>query len=199
MEKTKTRKRLAGSVALIVVLSVCLLTSTIALAYTLLRVDNNLFATGKVDIALCDESGRELGEYDRLIEEDEFLFEPGMTVKKAFSVKNKSTCEVYYLVYMSNVGGSLADVLQVSILEGNYETRQDLANGKVLFRGTPSQLKRDFVKAADSELKIGAQQDLTLVIYFPEHIGNEAQNGELRFSLCAEATQVRNNLEREFN
>ena len=51
MEKTKTRKRLAGSVALIVVLS-----------------------------------GRELGEYDRLIEEDEFLFEPGMTVQKAFSV-----------------------------------------------------------------------------------------------------------------
>lgn len=191
MTERKTRSRLTGGIIAVIVLAVCLVVTTVALAYSIASVRDNTFATGGVRINLND------GE--PVIRPDEFLFEPGMTVKKAFSVKNKSTCEVYYRVYMSNVGGSLADVLQVSILEGNYETRQDLANGKVLFRGTPSQLKRDFVKAADSELKIGAQQDLTLVIYFPEHIGNEAQNGELRFSLCAEATQVRNNLEREFN
>lgn len=191
MTERKTRSRLTGGIIAVIVLAVCLVVTTVALAYSIVSVRDNTFATGGVRINLND------GE--PVIRPDEFLFEPGMTVKKAFSVKNKSTCEVYYRVYMSNVGGSLADVLQVSILEGNYETRQDLANGKVLFRGTPSQLKRDFVKAADSELKIGAQQDLTLVIYFPEHIGNEAQNGELRFSLCAEATQVRNNLEREFN
>lgn len=79
-EQNKTVKKLTASVAAVIVLAVCLCVTTFALAYSVVAADNNLFRTGVIKINLND------GE--PVIEEHEFLFEPGMTVEKPFFIEN---------------------------------------------------------------------------------------------------------------
>ena len=74
MTERKTRSRLTGGIVAVIVLAVCLVVTTVALAYSMISVRDNTFATGGVRINLND------GE--PVIRPDEFLFEPGMTVKK---------------------------------------------------------------------------------------------------------------------
>ena len=93
-------------------------------------MENNYFRTGEVKLNLND------GE--PIISEHEFLFEPGMTVKKDFFIRNESTWDVYYRIYFDNISGGLADVLDVTIKNG--ET--------VLYSGKPSELVRSSVPAA---------------------------------------------------
>ena len=65
---------MTGSIVLAVILSICLCMTTFALVYATVSVDNNIFNTGKVEINLNDGNP--------VISEHEFLFEPGMTVKR---------------------------------------------------------------------------------------------------------------------
>ena len=39
----------------------------------------------------------------------------------------------------------------------------------------------------------GQRRNLTVVFHYPESSGNETQNLDLTFTLCAEATQTKNN------
>ena len=102
MTERKTRSRLTGGIVAVIVLAVCLVVTTVALAYSMISVRDNTFATGGVRINLND------GE--PVIRPDEFLFEPGMTVKKDFFIENDSTGTVYYRLYFAGVSGDLADV-----------------------------------------------------------------------------------------
>lgn len=173
-------KRLALSIAAIIVMSICLAVTTFALIYSTVSVDNNFFATGIVKINLNDGKP--------VINENEFLFEPGMTVVKDFFIKNESTDSVYYKIYFGNVDGDLANYLDVKILMG--ET--------VLIEGRASNLTKKNVSALDDYLRTGEKRDLKIVFHFPEEIGNCAQNAYLSFDLCADAVQTRNNRYREF-
>ena len=130
MSKSKTTKRLTTSVATIVVLAVCLCITTFALVYSTVAVDSNLFQTGKIKVNLND--GRPV------IEEDEFLFEPGMTVNKDFTLSNTGTADVYYKLYFRDVSGELADVLEVTLTDGS----------DVLYTGTLSGLTRSTAATA---------------------------------------------------
>ncbi len=179
--KNKTAKRLTASVAIILVLSCCLAITTFALVYSMVSVEDNLFVMGTVQINL--NNGKPV------IEEHEFLFEPGMTVKKDFFVKNESSCDIYYKLYFQNVSGGLADVLEVKICDGD----------KVLFEGTPSELNRAVVGAADDVLRLNEKRDLQIYFHFPEEAGNEAQNLYLSFDFSADAVQVKNNTNKEFD
>lgn len=76
MSRPKTAKKLTASIATVIILAVCLCITTFALAYSMVAVDNNLFQTGEIKVNLNDGKP--------VIEEDEFLFEPGMTVEKDF-------------------------------------------------------------------------------------------------------------------
>lgn len=181
MKKHKTASRLTGSIVLIVVLAVCLAVTTFALVYASVSVNNNLFQTGEVHINLNDGKP--------IIRESEFLFEPGMTVNKGFFVKNESSCDIYYRVYFDNISGGLADVLEVTIRDGE----------KTLYSGKASELTRKNVIAADDLLKIDEKRTLTASFHFPEESGNEAQNLSMSFTLCAEATQTKNNPNRLFD
>ena len=69
-----TAKRLTGGIAAVVILAVCLTVTTFALVYAAVSVENNIFRTGQVKLNLNDGVP--------VIQEHEFLFEPGMTVKK---------------------------------------------------------------------------------------------------------------------
>lgn len=180
MAETKTAKKLTGGIVAIIVLAVCLCITTFALVWATVSVENNLFHTGTVKINLNDGKP--------VIEEYEFLFEPGMTVEKDFFIENESTCDIYYKLYFDNVNGGLADVLQITVK--NEE--------KTLYQGTAENLKRNAVAAADDVLKIGERQELTVYFYFPEEAGNSAQNLTLTFDMCADAVQTKNNPKRVF-
>ena len=173
-------KKLAISVVLLTVLSLCLCVTTFALTYSIVTVENNIFSSGYVSINLNDGKP--------IIEEDEFVFEPGMTVKKDFFIKNNSSWSVYYKLYFDNVDGELADSLLISISDGD----------RILYSGTAKTLDKS-VLAADDELAIGEKRELTVTFHFPNNLGDKLQNQELTFDLCADAVQTKNNTEKLFN
>ena len=175
MAETKIPKRLTGGIIAIIVLALCLCVTTFALVYASVSVEDNLFHTGEVKINLNDGKP--------VIREHEFIFEPGMTVKKDFFIENDSTWDVYYRLYLDNISGGLADVLTVTIKDGD----------KVLYTGTANELTRQNVAAADDTLKIGQRRNLTVIFYYPENSGNKTQKLDLAFAMCAEATQTKNN------
>ncbi len=176
----KTAKRLTLSVVIILLLTFCLAITTFALVYSMVAVENNLFVTGTVQINLNDGKP--------VIKDNEFLFEPGMTVKKDFFIQNESTCDVYYKLYFTNVSGGLADVLEVRICDGE----------KVLFAGTPNELNRKAVGAADDLLRLNEKRELQIYFHFPEEAGNTAQGLFLSFDFTADAVQTKNNPDRVF-
>ncbi len=180
-KQNKTAKRLTASVVIIILLCICLAVTTFALVYSMVSVDDNLFVTGTVQINRTDGKP--------VIKDNEFLFEPGMTVKKDFFVKNESSCDIYYRLYFQNVSGGLADVLEVKICDGD----------KVLFEGTPAELNRTAVGAADDILRLNEIRELQIYFHFSEEAGNEAQNLFLNFDFAADATQVKNNVNKEFD
>lgn len=180
MSETKTAKKLTGGIVTIIILAVCLCITTFALVYASVSVNDDLFHTGTVHVDL--NGGKPV------IQEHEFLFEPGMTVKKDFCIQNERTWDVYYRLYLDDISGGLADVLTVTILDGD----------KVLYSGTANELTRQNVAAADDTLKIGQRRDLTVLFHYPEDKGNDTQDLDLTFTLCAEATQTKNNPDRLF-
>ena len=183
MHKTETARKLTAGIIAIIVLSICLCITTFALIYANVTIENNLFHTGPIEINLNDGKP--------VIEIDEFIFEPGMTVEEPFFVENKGTWKAYYKVYFDKVEGGLGDVLEITIKEKDSD--------EVLWHGTANQLTRDKVIAAKDPLAIAEKKDLTISFYFPTDRGNEAQNLNLEFKLCAEATQEKNNPNAEFN
>jgi hypothetical protein len=179
-KKEKTAKKLTASILIIFLLGLCLVITTAALVYSMVSVDDNLFQAQTVQINLNDGQP--------VIREDEYIFEPGMTVKKDFFVQNESTCDVYYRLYFKNVSGGLANVLQVKICDGD----------KVLFEGTPAQLNRTNVAAADDLLHVDEKRNLQIYFHYPEEAGNDTQMQYLTFDFAADATQVRNNTNKVF-
>ncbi len=181
MTKTNTARKLTAGIITIIVLSICLCITTFALIYANVTIENNLFETGTIEINLNDKNP--------VITEDEFLFEPGMTVKKDFFIENKSTCDVYYRIYLDEVSGGLSDILEITIKDG--ET--------TLWQGTAKALTKEKVRAASTELKEKEKRYLQIYFYYPPNSGNAGQNRDLTFDLCADATQTKNNPKREFN
>ncbi len=180
-DKRNTSRKLASALAVILLLCLCLTLTTFALVYSMVSVEDNLFQTGRVHI--------DLNGGQPVIREDEFLFEPGMTVKKDFYLENQSTCEIYYKLYFQNVAGGLADLLNVEIRHGDT----------LLYGGTPSSLSKTAVVAADDTLGVDERLELQIYFHFPEETGNEGQGLFLSFDMAAEGVQVKNNPNREFD
>lgn len=177
----QTDRQLALSVILIVVLALCLAGTTFALAYSMVSVEDNLFQTGVVSIDL--NGGKPI------INDTEAIFEPGMTLKRDFYLKNESTCDVYYKLYFENVSGGLAELLEVRVCNGE----------EILFAGTVRELNRQNVAAAEDVLKLGENRQLQIYFHLPQEAGNAAQNQYLTFDFAAEAVQTKNNTNKEFD
>ncbi len=177
----KISKKLTASFISVILLIGCLCVVTYALIYSAVSVDDNLFQTGTIQINLNDGKP--------VIEENEYLFEPGVTVVKEFFLENEGTCDVYYKLYLENMDGGLADVLEVSIQDGDT----------VLYQGTAAELTKDNTSAADDVLEIGERRDFTITFHLPEAEGNMVQGEYLSFDLSADAVQTKNNPNRLFN
>ncbi len=176
-----TVKYLFRGMAAILLLAAALTVTTYALSYATVVSEGNEFRTGIVSI--------DLNGGETIIRGNEYLFEPGMTVEKPFYIQNQSTWAVYYKIYLADVEGGLADVLQITILNGE----------KVLYQGTATSLTREAVSAADDLLLIGERRDLTIRFHYPENGDNDGKENKLTFSLCADAVQEKNNPDREFD
>ncbi len=181
MGDTEMSKKMTGSVVAIILLALCLCITSFALIWSTVSVEGNLFHSGKVAIDL--NGGKPV------IEEHEFLFEPGMTVEKDFYLKNESTWDVWYRIYFDDVEGGLGDVLQVTLRDGDT----------VLWEGMLSEMTKDRTAATADMLALGETKNLTLSFHFPEEAGNEAQRLDLHFSLAADAVQTKNNPNRLFD
>lgn len=179
---SETHKKLKRSMFIAVLLALMLGVTTFALITSMVEVKDNHFDTGVVKINLNDGKP--------VIQEDEYLFEPGMRVVKDFFIKNEGSIDAYYKVYLEDVKGDLADVLQLTI--------KDKDNDKVLYQGTAKDLTRGSAAVDEDVLKAGERKDLSILFYFPKERGNEAQDKTLSFKMGATATQVRNNPGRSF-
>ena len=176
-----TTNKLTYSIIIAVLLAIALCITTYALFCATVTVEGNYFKTGMISIDL--NGGKPV------IEEHEYLFEPGMTVEKPFYIQNQSTWAVYYKIYFDHVEGGLADVLEITILDGD----------KVLYKGTAGSLTKQNVIAADDILLVGEKRDLTIRFHYPENSTNTTQNWQLRFDLCADAVQEKNNPDKDFD
>ena len=177
----KTARKLKASIISVVALAVCLLMTSVAFVYSVVSVDENSFALGEVKINLND------GE--SIIEDNEFVFEPGMTVNKDFFVQNDSTIDVYYKLYFSDTDGELADVLDVTVYDGD----------NVLFAGKASDFTKEKSPAAQTALAVGERRTLQITFHFPENAGKEASDSFLSSALGADAVQTKNNPDRLFD
>ena len=176
----RIRKRLSVGIWLTVVLLVALAVSTVALWYTSVAVEGNLFQTGTVSLNLNDGVP--------VITEEEFLFEPGMTIVKDFFVENESTIDVYYRIYFENVEGSAAEVLDVTIKDGD----------RVLYSGKAMGLTKEKAKSSEDVLQVDETVWLTAIFHLPENAGNVAQKKDMLFDICADAVQTKNNPDKLF-
>ena len=176
----RTVRRLTRNVTFVSLLALCLLIATAALALTSVEVRDNRFHTGIVKINLNDGNP--------VIREDEFLFEPGMTVEKTFFVENDSTWAVYCRLYFGEVSGDLADVVQITFLDGD----------ETIATGTARELSRSRAAQLTDELAVGERKELTVLFHYPEDAGNATQMQSLSFRLMADAVQTKNNPSREF-
>ncbi|MBR5156631.1 MAG: hypothetical protein IKW59_02575 [Clostridia bacterium] len=187
-KKSKTKaeqnaliKKLTICIVIIVILAICLCVTTFALVYSIVMVDENVFKTGTVEINLNDSKP--------IITQDEFLFEPGMTVRKDFFIENEGSDAVYYKIYFDKLSGGLAKVLNVKIF--------DKETGNMLYSGKAEGLVRENCDSA--ELMLNETRILTAEFHYPQESGNETQNMSMSFDMCAVATQKKNNTNREFN
>ncbi len=174
-KRDNTTQSLTVSLTVLVLLLICLCITTSALVRAILVVDNNFFRTGYIKVDLNGGAP--------VITEDEFLFEPGMTVEKDFYVENQSSWDVYYKLYFENVSGPLANELDVTL-----KSRE-----KVLWEGIMSDLTLENVNAAEDVLALNEHRVFTLSMHFPEDVGNEAQGTYLKFDLGVQAVQTKNN------
>lgn len=178
MNKTK---KLSVSLTVLILLIVGLCTTSLALAYTVIKMENNRFQTGRIEI--------DLNNGEPVITADEFLFEPGMTVEKPFYIQNNGTWDVYYKLYFAQIDGDLGDILDVTILNEEDVT---------LIAGKLSALTKGNVSALEDVLEVHERKDLTIRFHFPEESGNAQQSGSLTFELSAIAVQTKNNPDKEF-
>lgn len=180
-EHNRTSRRLTLSMLTVILLTICLTVTTYALIIVSVSIPDHYFQTGSMELNLNDGKP--------VIEEHEFLFEPGMTVTKTFFIENRGSDAGYYKVYFTDVYGGLSDVLEITIKDGD----------DILYHGTAKDLTEEHTKTAQASLAVSEKRDLTISFYFPKEQGNAVQSKTLSFQLCARLVQTRNNPDRLFD
>jgi len=172
-------KKLQINVITLLLLCMGLCITSFALSYTVIKIENNFFKTGEIKINLNDGKA--------IINENDHLFEPGMTVEKEFFIKNNGGEPIYYKLNFTGVSGELSKAIVVKILDAN---RLELVSGKVYEFETDKELI--------GSLSGHEKQNLIAQFHFPEHEGNEYKGESLQFKMSAIAVQTKNNPNKEF-
>jgi len=182
MGNSNTLRKLTSNIVLTVILLICLVITSYALAVTSYRVlRENRFGTGNINIILEGPGDLDIS-----------LFEPGMTVEREYTIRNMSSIGVYFKVYFENVSGLLADAVDITLKEKN--------SGVVLYQGKASEFSENNINNKASE-ELGASDSRVLVIsyHFSEDAGNNLMCTDLSFYIGAKAVQARNNADKSFD
>ncbi len=180
MPTKKAKRTLAVRSAGLLLLLLLFFTGTASLLYARLetetaKTDPTTFAAGEIKLNLNDGKP--------VIETYGYVFEPGLLVQREFFLENNGNMSAFYRIYLEDVAGDLADLLLITIKDGD----------EVVCSGTANQLRRDTVLPAPSTLQGGERRTLTALFYLPFGVTNEAQNRTLTFTLCADASQTTGN------
>ena len=210
MTHSLNMKKLLISIIIIIIFMVCFVSTTFALIYNKVTVEDNYYQTGVVKVSISDlqkidkediNDSLSINSKSNDIDLDDFLFEPGMTVVKAFTVKNESTCDVYYRLYLDELEGDLADVIKITIAIDDGDEDHD--NDKVLYSDVASNLTKEHSTVADDILGAkdsdNGKRNYLIYFHYPSDSSNVGQDKSLSFKLSVEATQTKNNADKEFN
>ena len=180
MNEQNLKKKLTVMIVTVVLLSLGLAITSFALASSIAQVRNNRFAMS-MGVELTINDGQPV------VDVTDMVYEPGGTYVSEFPIANLGTFDVWYRVYFTDVNGALKDYITVTIKE---------ADGTVLCKGTMSELSSD--KVAVSSLAAGEKKTLTIEFYFSSEAGNAAQGQSVSFNITANATQKKNNPDKDF-
>ena len=196
--KSNTEKKFKIGIIIIGLLSMCLIFTSTVLAMSTLPIGDNIFKTGLINIKLGGTNGDSEYYFDdnhKLITENEYLFEPGITVEKKFFIENvggNKGYDVYYKIYFDNIEGELANEIDVCLKD---EHDNEYFNGKA----------KDFIRGnvltANNTLSVLHNHNkhyYTISFHYPEECGNAGKGKALAFDLCARAVQTKNNPNKEF-
>lgn len=181
MAKSKqTKRKVCLTLVALFVLISCFALTTYALAKHQVAVEDNLFEMARIRV--------ELNDGKTIFDGSDMNIEPGYSIKKDFTIENKSSVNVYYRLYLENVTGSLPAVLNFEIYDGD----------KLLFSGSAQDLKRENPCVGDEPLEVGETRTLTAVVKMAEGAGNAYQNGDMAFDVTVDAVQAKNNDDKQF-
>ena len=216
MTHSLNMKKLLISIIIIIIFMVCFVSTTFALIYNKVTVEDNYYQTGVVKVSISDlqkidkeDINDSLPIYSESndIELDDFIFEPGMTVVKSFYIENRSTCDVYYRLYLDELKGDLANIIEITITIDDDDN--DSSNDTILFSNVvASNLCKDSINDDDfikdnpnsiDELEKGKSKSYKIYFHYPSDSNNSGQDKTLSFKLSVEATQTKNNTNKEFN
>lgn len=172
MDRFSTRKNLHILTAIILLLLLLFLLTLLVFAPPVLGLDPHSAQQ------LRSGSCLNLNDGKAVIEQYEQLFQPGTTVEKSFFIENTSASDVSYRLYLDQISGELADILIVTVFDG--ET--------LLYEGTARELSVQSAPAIGNMLPGYGRIDLTIRFHLPESIPPEKENATLSFTLCAQAS-----------
>lgn len=174
--KQKMGQSLFGVCVLLLMLGL----TTYALVMSFVEVKNHEFLTGTVDI--------ELNDGQPVFTSQDALLQPNAQIEKEFMIENKGTADVYYRLYIDNMEGLLKDALYFKVYEGT----------NLLFEGDSDDLSRKTACVSQRPLMVGESRQLKALVYMKKESGNQKQNQQMTFNFHADAVQVKNNPNGEF-
>lgn len=180
MNEQKLKKKLTMMIVTVVLLSLGLTITSLASASSIAKIRNNRFAMS-MGVELKVNDGQPV------VDINDIIFEPGGTYQSEFPVANLGTFDVWYRVYLTGVTGELQDDIIVTIKE---------KDGTVLSKGTMNQLTAD--KAMTGSLAAGEEKTLIIEFYFSPDADNSAQGQTVSYNITADATQKKNNPDKDF-
>lgn len=180
MNEQNLKKKLTVMIVTVVLLSLGLAITSFALASSIVSIRNNRFSMS-MGIELTVNDGNPVVDVTNMV------YEPGGTYTSEFPIANLGTFDVWYRVYLTGVTGELQDDIIVTIKE---------KDGTVLCKGMMNQLTAD--KVMTGSLAAGESKTLTIEFYFSPDADNSAQGQTVSFNITADATQKKNNSDRDF-
>ncbi len=182
LRKSRQKKQIAyiaGPMLVVAALLIVWSAATLALAQHQVAVGENAFANGILRVNLND---------GKPVFDEDILFEPGMMIRKNFTIANEGNVDVIYRLWMSEIEGDLAKDLEVEIKDGK----------KLIFSGILEDFIEEKTVGSNATLLANETKELSIEIFLPEKSGNDMQGKSVSFRLNYDATQKDGNPNKDY-
>lgn len=118
----------------------------------------------------------------------DILFEPGMTIRKDFTLENKGTADCFYKIYFTELPEEIAEKITVTILDGT----------QTIISSTMLDMTKETAYVINDNLMGGEKEVFTLCLEISDKIENIEQSSEYTLDMFIEAVQRDNNADANF-